>query len=183
MNPIVRKSIMAVGIVTSLAAIGYGIYLFYKRQIALALQYCYKISNIKIYHVRKDSISFELFVKIQNKSDFSLTINSYDLNIILNDRQIARIKSEKFYKITPSGISEISLAVDFDPSKVFDKDYLASLLSYMVVDQSKIVLKIKGTLNVSMDFIRLKDFDFEYSTTMSKIVNAKPAENVKCDIV
>jgi|WetSurMetagenome_2_1015567.scaffolds.fasta_scaffold324551_2 LEA14-like dessication related protein len=183
MNAGIRKSIMAVGIIASVAAIAGGIYMFYKRQISLALQYCYKIAGITIYHVRKDSINFQLILKVQNKSDFSLIINGYDLDVILNSKKIANVKSTMTTKILPATISEIPMELDFNPSEIFDKNYITELLTYMLADQTKIKLQIQGTMNITMNFIHLKKFKFDYSTTISEIVNAKPADNVKCDIV
>lgn len=183
MNSTARKIVIGVGIIAAIGALASGIYLFYKRQIALALQYAYKISKVKLYHIRKDSFSFELFVKIMNKSDFSLVINGYDLDVIMNGRKIANVASNKQYKIYPTNTSEISLMIDFDPSQVFDKNYLSELLSYAVVDQSKLKLQITGALNISMDFINLKKLKFDYQTTLAQIINSKPNENVKSESV
>jgi LEA14-like dessication related protein len=182
MNPALRKTILGVGIVASVAAIGYGVYLFYKRQVALALQYCYKLSGIKIFHVRKDSINFEITVKIQNKSNVTVTMNGYDLDIYMNEKKIANVKSERRFIIAQTGVSEVAFEVDFDPSKVFDAKYLLNLLAYWLTDQTKIVLRVTGSLNLSMDFIRMKDFKFDYQTTISEIVNSAPDANLKCDI-
>ena len=173
---------MAVGIVASVAAIGYGIYLFYKRQVALALQYCYKLHGIKIFHVRKDSINFEIGVKIQNRSNVTVTMNGYDLDVYMNEKKIANVKSDKRFIIAQSGISEVAFEVDFDPSKIFDAKYLLTILAYWLTDQSRIVLRVTGTLNLSMDFIRMKDFKFDYQTTVQEIVNSAPDTNMKCDI-
>jgi LEA14-like dessication related protein len=178
-----RKYLIWGGATIAVGSLIAGIYLYYKQQVKKALQFCYKISKINIFHVRKDSFSFELFVKIQNKSNFSLILNSYDLDIYLNEKKVANVKSDKQYKIYSNLISELSFEVDFDPSKIFNKDYILSLISYALTDQSKIVIQITGYLNVTMDFIMMKKMKFDYKTTMQQIVNAKPDADVKCDIV
>ncbi|MDD4970766.1 MAG: hypothetical protein PHT07_15170 [Paludibacter sp.] len=183
MNPNLRRFLIWSGVTVAVGSIATGIYLYYKQQVKLALQYCYKVSNIQLRHFKKDSFLFELFVKLQNKSNFTLIINGYNLDVYLNEKKVANVKSNKAYKILSNGISEISFEVNFDPSKVFDKNYILSLISYALVDQSKIVLHVIGNLIVSLDFIKNKKVKLDFKTTMQEIVNAKPDENVKCDIV
>jgi LEA14-like dessication related protein len=182
MGPQLRKYIIFGGITIAVSSLIAGLYVYYKQQVKLALQYCYKISKINLFHIRKDSFSFEIFIKVQNKSNFTLQINGYDLDVLVNDRKVANVKSDKQYKIYSNGISEISFQVDFDPSKIFDKTYLVNLISYALADQSKIVLSITGYLSIAMDFIKIKKLKFDYKTNIQQIVNAKPDANVKCDI-
>lgn len=183
MNAALKKSLITVGIISSIGAVAYGIYLFYKRQVALALQFCYKIADFNLYKVSKELINFELFVKIQNNSNLSLTINSYDLDVILAGRKIANLKSSKSIQIFSTNVSTIPLMINFNPSEVFDKDYLVSLLAYMVTDQTKVTIQVVGTMDITMDFVHLKKFKFNYETTMSKIINSKADENMQCAIV
>jgi LEA14-like dessication related protein len=183
MKPGLRKILIWSGAAIAIGSMITGLYLYYKQQVKLALQYCYKVSNIKLRHFQKNSFLFELFVKVQNKSNFTVTINGYNLDVYLNEKKVANVISSTKYTILENGISELSFEVDFDPSKIFDKDYITSLISYAILDQSKIVLYITGYLNVTMDFIKIRKMKFDYKTNIQEIVNSQPDANVKCDIV
>jgi LEA14-like dessication related protein len=184
MNPIVRKSLVGAGIVATIGAIAFGVYLFYKRQIQLALQYCYKISNLKFIKVSKENLTMQIFVKIQNKSDFTVDLKGYDLIIELNDKQIAKITSDSLNdKLVAKSITELSFMVSCNPSEIYDPDYVADLIVYAITDRKKIIIKVLGTLNVKMDFVNIKKLKFDYSTNVYDILNAPPSEKVKCDIV
>ena len=183
MNNTVRKSLVAAGIITATGAIAAGVYLFYKRQFALALQYCYKISNVKFIKVSKDNITLEIFIKIQNKSDFTVELKGYNFFIFLNEKKIANVVSDKSEMLAAKAISTLSFMVTCDPAQIFDKDYLVNLISYAIADKKKIVLQVNGTMDVKMNFINLKKVNFNYKTTAYEILNTPAGEKVQCDIV
>jgi len=183
MGPQARKYLIWGGITLAAGSIIAGLYLYYKQQVKLALQYCYKLSGIRLFRVNKNSFAFELFMKIQNKSNFTVSLNGYDLDIYLNEKKIANVKSDKKHTVLQNGVSELSFEVDFNPSKIFDKEYILTLISYGLTDQSKIILHVTGHLNVTMDFVKIKKMKFDYKTSMGQIMNQKPDANLKCDII
>ena len=183
MNPNVRKSLIWSGVIAAASAIGYGIYLFYKRQIGLAMQYCYKISGLKFLKIEKDNISIQLNIKIQNRSDFTVEIKGYDFDIYLNDKKIANVISNKSEMLLGNAISELTFVASCNPQQIFDKEYIAKLISYAITDRRRITIKVVGLINAQMNFVSLKKLKFDYETTAYDIINAPPTEKIKCDIM
>jgi LEA14-like dessication related protein len=182
MNPVLRKSLIGIGIFAAIGAIATGIYLFYKRQIELALQYCYKISNVKIINFAKDNITLELFVKIQNKSDFMVEIKGYDFDVSLNNKDIAKITSDKSEMLKAQSISELSFMVTCNPAQIYDPDYVSTLIVYALTDKSKIVLSVNGIIHAKMNFVNIKKLKFDYTTNVKELLTPSTTEKVKCDI-
>lgn len=184
MNPVVRKSLIGVGIFTAISAVAIGVYLFYKRQVQLALQYCYKVSNVKFIKVAKDNITLQLFVKIQNKSDFIVELKGYDFTVSLNNKEIAKIVSEKSETLKAQAISELSFMVTCNPADIYDPDYLANLIVFAITDKTKLVLSVNGIIHAKMNFVNIKKLKFNYTANAKELLTpSKDTEKVKCDIV
>lgn len=175
------KVIVRVGIIAGLAGIAFGIYSLYRRQWYLFWQYCYKIFKIEPKKFTKDSIEFDVTLKILNRSNFAMDIRSYDLNLYLNDHFITNIKSDTLNTLQPNAVSYIKASINIKPADVLQVDFLVNLLAYYLTDQSKIILSVKGTMSAKANFIGLKKLPIEYTDNWKSIMTTDPnAQNMTC---
>lgn len=179
-----KNFIVRLGMFTGIAAIGYGVYNYYRKQINLALQYCYKIYDIDIITIEQNLIVFKIFIKIKNKSNFSFKLKGYDLNVSLNRNHIANITSSTEQYVYNNAVSTIELLVKFNPRMTFDWDDLIDLIANMIGDRSKIFISIYGRINAGIDFINFKipvSFELTLEEMLSKGKSAE-SKKVKCNI-
>lgn len=164
-----KKIFVRFSILVGVAALGFGIYKYYSYQLGLAMQYCYKIVNAKILSAKKDNITIQLFLKIQNKSSFALNLKGYDLNVFLNTKKIANIKSDKPEVLANNAVSDLTLMISFNPSKFFNANFIKSLLLFFLIDKSKIVIDIQGSFQAKMNFIGI-NLPVNMSLTLEEIM-------------
>ena len=178
-----RKLIIG-GAITGLALMGVGLYMFYKRQLNLAMQYCYKITNFTPIKVSKDMMSFELYMNIENKSSFAMVLEGYAFDIYLNDKKVTHVVNKTNTPIKNNGVSSLHFTVNFDPKAFWDLTYILQLLSYFITDKSKIKIRIVGTMSAKADFIKVHAFPLDITMTVADIL-APPDPNapkVVCNV-
>lgn len=180
----INKTITKIGIFTGLGAVLYGVYKFYKYQFQLALEYCYKIYDFKIQKFTKDRVTIDLFVKFQNKSSFAFLINGYELDVIINGKDVGTVKSKEQQMLYNNSVSSLSLTIDFIPTKFFNLADAVQLALYYITDKSKIIVNLKGNFNAEMNFIKIK-MPLDLTFTMQDLISTDPeaeSKKTKCDI-
>jgi LEA14-like dessication related protein len=81
---------------------GFGLYRYFKYQVDLAMKYDYKIKNFKYLGISGNDINVSATIEITNKSNFQLTINSFDLDLLYDGKKFANIVSTKTILIEPN---------------------------------------------------------------------------------
>jgi LEA14-like dessication related protein len=180
----IKKIVVTTSVLAGIGAIVYGLYKFYKYQVSLAMEYCYKISNYKINALDQNGINMDLFIKIENKSDFVITIVGYDLDILINGKDVGHIVSSSQYTLLNKSITEISVNVLFNPLASFNLMDVVSLLSYAATDKSKFIVEVKGTISGKMNFIQIKNFPIDIKMSLAEILAPEDPNKPKtvCDI-
>ena len=179
-----ERKLLIGGAIGGLVVMGAGLALYYKHQLDLAMQYCYKITNFKPLKVSKDLISFELYMKLENKSSFAVSLQGYAFDIYLNDKKISHVESKANQILKNNGVSEMHFTVNFDPKSVWDLSYIIQLMTYFITDKSKIKIRCVGKLDAKADFIPIRAFPLDITMTVADILappDPKAPKNV-CNI-
>jgi hypothetical protein len=179
-----KKIIITTSIFAGIGAIAFGLYKFYKYQLSLAMQYCYKISRYNFNALNQDGINMDLFINIENKSDFSVTIIGYNLDILVNNNKVGTVISKTQYTLANKSITEIGLNILFNPLTSFNLTDVISLLGYALTDKSKFIIEVKGSLSGKMNFIQIKDFPIDIKMSLADILAPEDPNKPKtvCDI-
>lgn len=173
------KSLIALFAISGAVSMGYGLYLFIAAQIRGAMNFCYKIANVKFISISGDLISFVLDLKFLQNSDFKVTINSYFFNIAINNKLVASIKDTTKIIVLPKAVSLIKTHVKFNPSQFFKLDYLTGLLYTATADQKNFVIQVKGTVNVQLNMLSFK-LPIDIKMNLEDIMKPSPT-NIKDD--
>jgi len=149
------KTLIAISVFAGIAAIGYGMYNFVSQQIKGAMNFCYKIANVKFTAISNSLVSFILELKLLQNSDLRLKLKHYYLNIAINNKVVASIKGDKEIDILPKAVSYLSTVVSFNPSSIFDIGYITELLYNATLNQKEFIIEISGSVLVKANFISL----------------------------
>lgn len=178
------KGLMITGLFLGLIGLTSGIIALYKRQIYMAMQYCYKLSKVTIISFDKNAIKFDVYVKILNRSSFSLIIKNYSFDIYLNSSFITKIENDQEVAINPESSNLIRVPVSIDPKNILKGSLLVELVEDYLFDKSKINLQVKGNLTAKANFISIKKLPIDYKTNMKEMTAAsdpkKESENLIC---
>lgn len=172
------RIINTIGLVAGITGLGYGLYTYYKKQISIASQYCYKVAQIKPLNFTINSIKFELIFKILNRSLFGLTIKSYDLDVFLDGNFITTIKSENENVIHPSSSSFISAVVDINPSKILQSKVILSIASKYLYNKSNIIIQVKGSFKIKGGLIG-NNIVVNYTDNLQSLIDSSKESDSK----
>ena len=81
---------------------GFGLFRYFKYQIDLALNYDYKIKNFKILSYDSDKINASLEIEVENKSNFQILVNEYNLKISYKGKNFANAKKTTPFLVLPN---------------------------------------------------------------------------------
>jgi LEA14-like dessication related protein len=172
------KVLLSVLALAGTVAVGYGLYGFVLKQIKGAMNFCYKIANVKFVAISANLVSFVLDIKLLQNSDFRLQINNYFLNIAINGKVVASVKSSKTIDVLPKAVTYLSANVSFNPSNLFDMDYVLGLLSTAVTDQKNFIIEISGSVDVSVNFLHFP-LPIKIKMTLADIMAPSPVDPKK----
>ena len=81
---------------------GFGLFRYFKYQIDFALNYDYKIKNFKILSYDSDKINASLEIEVENKSNFQILVNEYNLKISYKGKNFANAKKTTPFLVLPN---------------------------------------------------------------------------------
>jgi LEA14-like dessication related protein len=169
------KVIVKLGLIAGISALGFGLYSLYKQQIYYLKQYCYKIHSFVPTKFSAKQISFDLTIKLLNRSSFALNLESYSFDVFLQGKYITSVSSSVLNVINPKAVSYINVGVNVIPGNIVNKDVLAQVVGYYITDKSKIIISLKGDITASSSFIRVKKLPVDFSDTLENLMN--PSNN------
>lgn len=134
-------------IIGGLVGAGIGAYLYFKKQVDLALKYDYKIKNFRYISTKGDDITVSATILITNNSRFRLTINSFDLTLFYNGKKFADVVSTKEAIIEPKQSFEVTGIGVLNVNDL--KESLPQFL-VNVASQKPIDIEVEGVMQVNM---------------------------------
>jgi LEA14-like dessication related protein len=154
-------------IIGGVALAGYGLYRYFKYQVDMAMKYDYKIKNVKYLGTQGNDVKVSATIEITNKSNFDLTINSFDLELFYNGKKFANVVSDKKIIVNPNDSFDVTGVgvINVNDLKQSLPNFIADVLK-----QKPINIEVSG--NVKVTFMKLNHtikFDkeqFNYSTDL-----------------
>jgi LEA14-like dessication related protein len=182
--PNTKKILRWSGFIAGISMLSYGIYKYYMGQIEKAFQYCYKISNIKMRKLSKELISFDLFVKVLNRSNFDATVTHYNFDIIVQGKQVVNLKQENPFYVKANGVTEIDVLINFEPKIKYTLAEAIDLILKGTTDKKNFIIEVKGSMGANIDFIKIKELPIDMKFTLEEILapSNEGDANLKCDI-
>jgi len=165
-----KKTLLLI-VIGGLGALAFGVYFNLKKQLELALNYCYKIKSFKFNSLTKNNIDITIGLLLRNQSVFSVELENYFFNIYINGRFIASVQSNKKQLIQAEGVSPLVINLAFNPSTKFSTEEVAKLLIYGLVDRDKFKIKLDGYVSVNhAGIIKAKELPVELDYTLKELM-------------
>lgn len=181
-----KKIIIWVGVIAGIGGLGYAFYAFYKRQMTLAMSYCFKIATLKFLKLDKNQTIIDVNIKVRNQSDLRIDITNYNFDVYINDKKVTHISNPTSVDLLANAVSIIPLRIEFSPSKFFDLGNVISLLSSAITDYKNFKIRISGSLGAKLNFINIKDLPIDMTMNLAEILsdeNKVDANKLTCNIV
>lgn len=125
----------------------------------------YGMAGYKIKTISADSISFDVFIRVCNPSFIGADISSYDIDVFLNDTQVAKLQNSNPHTIKPKSTSILTLPINVDWRTALKTATSRDVVKYFLTNQpDKIVLRLAGTFKGKLLKVPiLKKIDMNYS--------------------
>jgi LEA14-like dessication related protein len=102
------KKYWLAGSLVALVLAGGATYAYFRHQVKLATNYDYKIKNFRYLGIEGDDIKVSSVIVITNRSNFKLTINSFDLELYYEGKKFSDVVSTTEIEILPNSSFEIT---------------------------------------------------------------------------
>lgn len=169
------KYLIIGGLVLALA----GIAVYVKRQIDLAMNYCYGVAGAIIHKMGISQIKFTLIVNIYNRSDIDITISNQRYKVYANGMLVSKVYSDEATTIKPHKSTPFKVVVDFNPQDLL-KAGLKNLEG-LFVNQEKLNIELNGFVSVSAGFITVKNYQITERMSLKEwMAPSDPTEVTDC---
>lgn len=148
-----KKVLIALGVV----GIGYALYNYFNKQLALALQFEYKIKGFKVLSIGKTKSDIQIVVSILNKSLFTLKVNSYNFDIYYSGEKIANANNNIPFVVEGDTWFDVPVV-----ASIYYKETISVADDFVknVLVNNPILLSYKGKINVTFQGIT-KEVDID----------------------
>ena len=168
MNLTTKKILVASAAVLILG----GIYAFFKTEFGKLKNACIVLAGGVINQLGFSYVSLSLFVKVTNISAIDMEISDVNLNIYINDLYVSNFKNPNKQQVKPHASSTMQIDVNFNPADLLKAGI--KNITTLIEDQSKIVIKVKGTISVGSGIVKVNNYDVEQKMTLKDIVSPDP---------
>jgi LEA14-like dessication related protein len=179
-----KKFVTTLGFLTGLGAIGAGLYLFYKKQVGLILQYCYKIEKVDILSFSKDRVKAVMHLKIKNKSSFLLKIFGYRIVFFIMGKKVAETSSDKEQGINNNSVSVLKVPFEFIPGSILNPDDVKNLVLFYFMDKKLITFNIIGKIKAGVNFLAV-NIPLDISINLKEAMSTDSSDDkvkTKCNL-
>lgn len=126
--------------------VGYAFYYYFKKQYNLAMNYAYKIKDVNVLNLTTKKATIDATVEITNKSNFQVSIDSYDLIFKFKGFSFAQTSSETPILVNPDSKFLVKAVGEIDFSNY--KEILLPAVTD-ILQRKKIEIIVFGTMKVS----------------------------------
>jgi LEA14-like dessication related protein len=155
-----KKAIIILGI----AGAATGIYLYYKKQVSLLMDFTYDIIGYGVEKVGMAESIIKLTIRVHSASKLSATVSDMNLDVYMEGVKLGNVKEVKPIVIPAMGYSDVELKVAFSPLQIGQNavDLVRNYTSKMDAQ-----IRVAGYMKVKAAFINTS-VPFEYTTTVKE---------------
>jgi LEA14-like dessication related protein len=146
---------------------GFGLYRYFKYQVNLALNYDYKIKKFKVLKYDNKNIDISLEIEIENKSNFDIIINEYDLKIFFKGQNIGSTKTKTPFTVLPKSSFTLKVTgqININETKISVFPFIQDVLARRPIN-----IEVLGFINVKFlginHTLKFNKDKFQYSADL-----------------
>lgn len=167
MSKTATKILIVGAILAFLGGVGYYVY----SNVVMAMKFCYRISAFKITSISNERVSFNLAVKIKNRSDFRVKVESLNLKIYMDGVHVATINQSVLQEIERLAVSELKIPVSVELKNIgaLKFEQIRQLAVKAFSQPDKFIVLTEGVLTGSVQGVKVKDFPISIGISFSEI--------------
>jgi len=131
--------------IIGLGGIGYGLYNYFTKQLALALDWDFKIKDFKVNSITSQGADLNLIISVLNKSAFAIEVKDYDIDVFYKGVKIGNAVTNTPFIIQGDSWFDVPTKayIGFQGAKGILGDF-----GMAVIKKEPIKLDVKGGMNV-----------------------------------
>lgn len=136
-----RKGLIIAGI----GGIGYALYNYFNKQLKLALDWDFKVKNVRVAKFDGLGAELNLIISVLNKSSFKVEVKNYDVNVFYEGVKIGNAKNNVPFTVQAESWFDVPTKayINFQGTKGVLDDFGLDLLK-----NEPIKLDVRGDMNV-----------------------------------
>jgi hypothetical protein len=128
---------------------------------------CWAITGGAINNLSASSVDISLFISVKNISDFTIVLNSLDLDIYLNNTYVTHITVPVGTSIVSQETNVVSTNVQFAPEDLLNAG--VGTIASILANESSVVIKTTGTASVTAGSVTASDVAITDEITLQQI--------------
>jgi len=141
-----------------------GSYYYYRKQLKLLADISFKVVGVKI--VEYSPFKLQINTEITNNSEISFTISGYDIDVIVNGKEIGQVKNSSLNQKLEGfgGKSQINFFTTFNPQETgLLSGGLSSILSNVLDTLGDTTIKLKGRVSVKRGLFVYSNYPIDFT--------------------
>ena len=153
-------------VVAAVAAAGYALYRFYKRQAMLLMDYDYKIIGARVVGIGQGVATFTVKTRFFNKSRIEAVVQRIYLDLLVEGARVAYVVETKPFVIPAKGSSDIELKISVKSDLI-----LKNAVNILIggVRKKDLNFTLRGFANVKSGFVSAT-IPVEYTDKVSSYI-------------
>jgi LEA14-like dessication related protein len=143
----VKKALFILG---GLGLLGFGVYKYFKTQVATLSNFTWKVTKFKILKISLSELSIDVNFLIHSDADLEAKVNKLYLDLYLQGKNVGYISEEKGFVIPAKGSADIPLHISISPQSILKNIIDVTLGS---VKNKDVMFKLNGFANIKSGFI------------------------------
>ncbi len=178
------KKLAIFGAVVGIGLLAFGLYMHLKREIANALNYCYRITGIVPKKISKTLIDIDFYMKVRNKSKLNLIIKGYYFKIYINKIFVAESKNTTEQSMPADGVGQFVFNLTVNPVNIVNKKTILDLIKSGVIEgliNKTAAFTVDGEIYLKHSILPTFKLPIKETETWKEIITPSP-DAEKCDV-
>jgi LEA14-like dessication related protein len=155
-----KKAIILLGV----AGAATGIYLYYKKQVDLLMDFTYEIIGYGVETASLTQAVIKITIRVHSASKLSATVSDMNLDVYMEGVKLGNVQDVKPIVIPAMGYSDAEVKVAFSPLQI-GQNAVDLIRNYTAKQDAQI--RVAGYMKVKAAFINTS-VPFEYTTTVKE---------------
>jgi len=162
-----KKKILIVSMLGGVAAFGYFLYAYAKKQAELLAKYDYKIVGFKIDNFDLQMIKGSISINFGSKSDVEVKIEQFILDFYFNGQKVGYLEDTTPFVIPAKGSTVIPFSYTLNPQLILGN--VADIVAY-AFRKKDASISVRGYAKLKSGFVKAT-LPISYDTTIKEILS------------
>lgn len=169
-----KKTWIAVAAIATIGVVGY----FWWKNFSFTDKIDWEVKGHSLRFTGFTNGRVEIYVNVTSQLP-TATITGYDIDLFINNKFIAKAKSDQRQTLERGKVSRLVIASDFDPLKITGNVFNLQLLKDIIKNKLNTTFTTKGSINVEIAGVEVKSIPVDVTMTLAEMFEPTPPEPEK----